>query len=132
MVVQSAAHSIPPGFILTLPPPDTLTVNTDVLTSSNCADTVAVLLTVHAPRPLHAPPHWTKDQFASPLADKATRVSASNPAEQMALHSSPGGLDVTVPLPSGLIRVVITKVGASLISAVAVTPGVKSATVLPE
>src|SRR5262245_59518291 len=127
---------MPAGTLLTVPlvanGPVLVTVSTEALLSRSCADTVAMLLIVQASRPAQAPPHWTKDHSASGMADRTTFVSASNRAEQVALHSIPGGLDLTVPPPGGSTVIVISNVGASVISRETVAPGIKSVFSLPE
>src|SRR4030095_17235279 len=93
--------------------PVLVTVKALLLVSRNCAETVDVLLTDQSPPPLQAPPYCTKDQVGWGMADNITFVSASNRAEHVALHSRPGGLDLTVPPPDGPTLMVTSSVGGS-------------------
>jgi hypothetical protein len=133
---QSAPQLIPAGALTTIPfvanGPLLVIVRIGVLVSRNCAETVDVFVTAHSPPPVHAPAHCTNDQFGCGMAENITFVSASNRAEQVALHSMPEGLDLTVPPPDGTIVIVTSIVGASAISTETVVPGVRSVSVFPE
>jgi hypothetical protein len=133
---QSVPQLMPAGPLITVPlvarRPVFVTVNSGVLVSRNCADTVEVLFTVQSAPPVHASVHWTKAQSGTGTADNTTFVSASNRPEQVAVHSIPGGFDLTVPPPSGTTLTVTMNVGARAISTETVAPGVKSASVFPE
>lgn len=59
----------------------------------------AFMATVHAPVPVHAPPHPAKTDPAAGVAVRVTELLAAKLAEHVPPQSMPVGEDVTVPLP---------------------------------
>ena len=107
---------MPTPVTVPLPVPDLLTVSRKVGTTarSNCAFTVcaAVIVTLHAPAPLHPPPLQPMNvEPAVAVAVSATTVLGATDSLQSAPQAIP--VPITVPAPVPDLLMVSRKVGAT-------------------
>src|SRR5256885_87220 len=93
---------MPAGLESTVPAPEPASVtDSGYAIRVNVAVTAlaAVIVTLHAPVPLHAPDQPANVDPVAALAVSNTTVPWVKLAEQVVPHEMPAGLDVTVPLP---------------------------------
>jgi hypothetical protein len=126
--LQLVPQLIPPGMLVTVPPPVPAVFTVSVVVVGGGAglnDAVIVLgpviVTTHGPVPLHPPPlHPPNVELPVAAAVRVTWVPLAKLALQVAPQVMPGGVLVTVPLPAPVFVTVSTTVGAGVNSAVTV------------
>jgi hypothetical protein len=100
LAAQVVGQSIPAGLLVTLPLPETETVNCAGLTAVNVAETdwLPESRIVHT-EPLHAPPKPAKLNPEAAVAVNVTDVPEAKLALQVEGQLTPAGLLITVPVP---------------------------------
>jgi hypothetical protein len=99
LAVQVPGQVIPPGLLVTVPPPTTVTDSGKVCVNMAVTDSAALTVTTQLPVPLQAPLHPAKLQPAAGVSVSITVVPLSNVVEQVPGQAIPEGLLVTLPLP---------------------------------
>jgi hypothetical protein len=107
VVEQSLPQLMPAGEEVTvpLPGPVLLTVRLYWITSKSAVtDLVAFMVTVQSPVPVHAPDQPMKVDVPPGVAVRMITVPIVKLPEHTLPQSMPAGEDVTVPLPSPILR----------------------------
>src|SRR5258708_2136099 len=90
---------MPAGVEVTAPSPTTTTVKVTCRMNVATTSWAAVIVTVQAPVPVHAPLQPAKREPGSAAAVNVTTVPSSKVAAHVLPHSIAAGADVTMPLP---------------------------------
>lgn len=124
---QSTPQSMPGGSEVTVPEPvpesvtERLKLAGGRVSNSAVTDLAWLIVTVHGPVPLHAPPQPAKVDPSPGAAVRVTRLGAAKPCEQSPGQSMPAGVLVTFPSPSPVFSTESVKLEGGSVSNPAVT-----------